>query len=381
MSILLRVWGLALLGLVATALLGTAADTLRPRGIELLLDNDSSVYFDGTIRSFLKLDQRISWSGAESTFAAEAVLRPRLERRGEWGTWRARGEFFLNQPMGTLLSDPVRDLYREALETRPFDIFQLSLEYESENWRIRLGRIRTPLGHYPVPLLTNALVDAPFLRTEVLGFTETGMFVRWRPGLWSFDLGLSNGESNLDTNSTKALVARTGLEWRSLRFGIWLKAHDGAGSEQQKKFGSVYGVDTSVQFRRWTIYAEGSLDEHGLYRGDADPQTLRPLSFYHREVYRGRRAPVWGGGFHIGAMLTFADFWIDWNYGVYWPEPIGVPSHDEPIKRALIKMTWNVARHFDVYALAIAENSRPQRFLELYNNSPRAVLLGVKVEF
>lgn len=380
MPTLLRATSLALLTLVVTTH-RSVADTPSPRGLELLLDEHSSLYFDGTVRSFLKLDQRIAWSGVESTFAAEGVLRPKFERRGTRGVWRAQGEFFLNQPMGTMLSDPVRDLYHDNFVTRPFDIFQLALEWETDEWLIRFGRVVTPLGRYPVPMLTNALLDAPFLRTEVLGFTETGALIRWRPGIWSFDLGLSNGEETLDTNSTKALLARAGFDWRSIGFGLWLKAHDGTGSEQQKTFGSRYGFDASFRLRRWTIYAEGIVDEHGLYRGDADPPTLRPRSLYHRDVYRGRRAPVWGGGFHLGAMLRLADFWIDWNYGVYWPERIGVPSHDEPIRRALVKLTWRLAPRFDVFGVAIAENSRPQPFIELYNNTPRAVLLGMKLEF
>jgi hypothetical protein len=375
-------WGLALWVIVGTpCFLKAEPPGPRPRGLQLLLDDESSVYFDATVRSFLILDQRIAWSGVESTYAAEAVLRPRYERQTGRGTWRAQGQFFLNKPMGAILSDPVRDLYRRNFETRPFEIFQLSLEWETDEWWILLGRIPTPMGRYSVPLLTNALLDAPFLRTEIVGFAETGMFLRWRPGIWTFDLGLSNGESTLDTNSTKALLARWGFDLPAASAGLWLRAHDGTGSEQQKLFGSFLGFDAQIRRGRWTIYTEGIIDEHGFYRGDGNPAALGRRSLYHREVYRGTRAPILGGGFHVGVMLSWEDFWIDWNYGVYWPERLGIPSHDEPVKRAMFKFVWSVSPRFDVYAAAIAENSRPQPFVELYNNSPRAMLLGAKFEF
>jgi hypothetical protein len=358
-----------------------AAEPSSPRGLRLQVDDSSSIELDATVRSFFILDQRITWTGVESTYAAEGVFRPRYETKTPRGTWRARGEFFVNKPMGAMLSDPVRDQYHQNFETRPFDIFQLALEWESDEWWIRFGRIQSPMGRYPVPMLTNALLDAPFLRTEIVGFTETGTFLQWRPGIWTLDIGLSNGEGTLDTNSTKALLARLGFHLPLTSAGVWIRAHDGTGSEQQKRFGSFLGFDAQVRLGRWTLYSEGVLDEHGLYRNDGNPAALGQRSLYHRDVYRGTRAPIFGGGFHVGAILRWTDFWIDWSYGIYWPERIGLPSHDEPVKRATLKFVWNIAPRFDIYAAAIAENSRPQPFIELYNNSPRAVLFGAKFEY
>ena len=65
----------------------------------------------------------------------------------------------------------------------------------------------------------------------------------------------------------------------------------------------------------------------------------------------------------------------------YWPQQIGVPSHDAPIYRALFKMIWTIAPRVDVFAVVISENSRPQPFLQLNNYIPRALIIGGQIEF
>jgi hypothetical protein len=373
---------LASLVLVGTA---RAQDAAPPRGLAFPLDEGSTITIEGAARAFLRMDSRINWSGVESTFGGEAVLRPLYESQTGAITWRARGEFFLNEPSGTsILSDPVRDLYRPNFTVPAFQVFQLALEAERGDWLVRLGRIRTPIGGYDVPMLTNSLMDAPFLRTEIVGFAETGIFVRWHPGPWSLEAGFSNGEPDLDTNSSKALVARVGYDAHRWSAGVWIKAQDGISSEQQKRFNSFAGFDAKVRFGDWTVYGEGLVDQHGLWRDPAllaNPAALGVRSLYGRDVYVGFGTPVYGDGFDIGATLRRDQVLFDWNWGAYWPQRVGIASHDAPIYRATFKTTWALTRHFDVFAVVISENSRPQPFIELMNYIPRALVVGAQMRW
>src|SRR5262249_38114630 len=280
-----------------------------------------------------------------------------------------------------ILSDPVRDLYRANFTVPAFQVFQLALEAERGDWFLRFGRIRTPISGYDVPMFTNSLIDAPFLRTEIIGFTWTGVFLRWHPGPWSFEAGLSNGESDLDTNSNKALVARVGYDARRWSAGVWIKAQDGISSEQQKRFNSFAGFDASVRVGDWTIYGEGLVDEHGLYR-DLDragnPLALGVRSLYNRDVFVSFRRPIFGGGFTVGATLRLERLLFDACFGAFFPGRIGIPSHDEPVYRHTLKCLWTVSRQVQLFVVGINENTRPQPFLELNNYSPSAILVGAQ---
>jgi hypothetical protein len=348
------------------------------------LPNGGSLELEGLVRGYYRNDQRIAWSGVEETLGAESVLRPLVTLpEGAW-TLRARGEFFLNMPNGTsLLHDPVRDRFQGDFSIPTFQIFQLAVEAERGDWLIRVGRIATPLSQLQTPILSNRLFDAPFLRTEIIGFAETGLFVRWHPDCWSFDVGISNGEPDLDTNSSKALVARVGIDRPRWSAGIWIKAQDGIGSEELKRFNSFAGFDASVRFGYWTVYAEGLVDQHGLYRDlDAiNPLGLSDRSLYGRDVNRAFWTPIWGGGFDVGATFRRDRLLIDWNYGVYFPQQIGVPFHDAPVNRGLVKCAWNLTERAQLFWVAIWENSRPQPFLLMNNSSPRALLVGAQIGF
>ncbi len=236
--------------------------------------------FSGLLRGFYRNDQRIEWSGVEDTFGAEAVLRGRWEtRQGPW-TLAAQGELFVNLPNGqSILSDPNRDLYRANFTVPALQVFQLFAEASYGDWSVRLGRFTTPLGGFLPPALTNSLIDAPFLRTDVIGFAETGLLIKWHPGIWSFDIGVTNGEPDLDTNSSKAFIARVGADLDRWSGGVWIKAQDGTSSEQQKRFNSFVGFDSRLHFDRLTLYCEGAIDEHGFYRDldkEGNPLALRP---------------------------------------------------------------------------------------------------------
>ena len=335
--------------------------------------------FSGLVRGFYGNDQRIEWSGVEDTFGAEAVLRGRFETENQGWRLAAQAELFLNVPNGrSILSDPQRDLYRANFEVPPLQVFQLFVEARYDDWSVRLGHFATPLGRYESPMLTNALNDAPFLRTEITGFAETGVLLSWRPGIWSFDVGVTNGEPDLDTNSSKAFISRIGAGTERWSAGIWIKAQDGIGSEQQKRFRSFVGFDAQAIFGPWTIYGEGLIDQHGLYRdlaADGNPLALVPRSLYGRDVFKAFRDPIYGGGFDAGVTWRRERLTVDLNYGLYFPEQIGRSFHDAPIHRGVAKVLFEVAPRLHVYAVGIVENKRPHE-IPFFDRAPPFMVLG-----
>jgi hypothetical protein len=376
--------GLTQAGLSRAQDQSTAPDESPATKLIFPLENGGSLEIGGALRAFYSNDQRIAWSGVETTFGGEGDLRALFTMPdGDW-TFRARSEFFLNEPTGnTILSDPVRNLYRDDYIVPAFQVFQLALEAEYGDWLIRVGKIRSPLGSNVVPIFTNSLSDAPFLQTEIIGFTETGVFVRWHPGPWSIDLGVSNGEENLDTNSSKALIARLGIDQPRWSAAVWGKFQDGIGSEEMKQFNSFVGFDASVRTGNWTFYGEAAVDQHGLYR---DPnagnlQEFNSLSLYGLDAYRGFDEPIYGAGFDAGAVYRYSRLMMNWNYGIYFPQHIGIPTQDAPVHRGLVKCSWDLTRRLQFYAALIFENSRPQPYLLMYNYAPRAMIFGFQFGF
>lgn len=349
------------------------------------IDDSTIVQFDGLMRGYYRNDQRIEWSGLEDTFGAEAILRPALQvTEGEW-TISAEGEFFLNQPYGSsILSDPVRDLYRANFTYPVFQIFQLYAQVQRGASTIRIGRSRTPFGRYDAPMFTNALADAPFIRTEAIGFAETGIFYHFEPGRWSLDLALVNGEIELDTNSSKALIARIGSVRESWQIGTSMKIHDGISSEQQKRYNSHVGVDAAWNRGPWVVYGEVILDAYGFYRdfnNQGSPLGLGKRSLYGRDFYRGRRAPIFGVGWHAGVTRRGERLLVDLNFGSFFPEPLGVPFHDEPIHRGLIKGAYSISRNLQYFTVVTIENRRPQEQAIFRTAKPLAVATGLQLVY
>lgn len=222
---------------------------------------------DGLVRGFYLNDQRIMWSGVETTFGAEGILRPLIQ--SEQGNWKvsAEGEFFLNPRFGrSILRDNERDLYRNNFDVDVVELFQLYCQAQRGDFRIRVGKTRTPFGSFQSSMFTNRLIDAPFIRSEVIAWTEVGAFVNWKPGLFTFDVGIINGERELDTNSDKGVVSRVGLDGDTWGIGVSVKAHDGISSEFQKRYNNHVGLDAHVQLGKFRIYGEAIYDEYGFHR-------------------------------------------------------------------------------------------------------------------
>lgn len=357
-------------------------DVLRYR-----VSPDTAFMMDGLFRGYLRDDARITWSGVETTFGAEGVLRPAfVSRTGDWIV-ATEGEFFLNMPFGSgILSDPQRDLYRPNFQVNTFQIFQLFVEASYDDFTVRLGRSRTPFGRYQSPMFTNNMQDAQFLRTDVINFIETGLFFRYRPNEWVVDFAIVNGEPDLDTNSSKAVVTRIGYETLYWTLGFSAKYQDGISSEYQKRYNNQLGIDGSISLGHWLIYGEAVYDQHGFLRNPAEAPFFNPVgigvrSLYGRDVFGGSEKSAIGGcGAYVGVTYR-ADTWlVDLSYGNYQPSAIGLPSHDASTNRLLFKTAYVAARNLEVFLVALAENKRTAD-PPLNNSQPYAFWLGMQYGF
>jgi len=359
-----------------------------PPAVNLLtfpLDESSFIQIEGLVRGYYRDDQRILWSGLEQTFGAEGILRPLLMSvQGEWAI-SAEGEFFLNEPYGSsILSDPTRDLYRANFNIQPFEIFQLYAQVQRGDFLIRLGRSRTPFGQYDSPMFSNDLIDAPFLRREVIGFIETGMFVRYQPQGWSIDVGLVNGEPDLDTNSSKGLVTRLAINRENWTLGASAKIQDGVSSDQQKRFDNIFGFDGCARWGQFTAYGEAAYDQHGFVHDFAllgNPLGLGVRSLYGRDVFKGDNQPIGGLGFYTGLRFRNDRWLIDGCYCFYYPEQIGIPFHDAPLSQGVIKAAYAITKHFQIFSFAIIENYRPKENSTIQKYHPYAFQNGLQLVF
>ena len=352
---------------------------------EELLDfwlNDSTFFrLEGIFRGYYRNDQRIRWSGVEDTFGAEGDLRPSLwNTQGDW-TVSAEGEFFLNMPYGAVLDTRKIHQYQGNFQVNTFDIFQLYTQADWGNWRFRLGKTRTPFGNFRVPMYSNSLFDAPFIRTDVIPFTEVGAFGHYQDDWVLADFGVVNGEQNLDTNSSKGFIGRLAIDRPNWTLGISDKSQDGTGSEFQKRRNSIQGVDASARHGRWVVYGEATRDEYGFnhdFNKFGNYSSLGVRSLYGRDVYVPGGLVGWG--YYAGFGYRGEKLLVDLNYGSYQPQHIGNPVQDSAIVRAVIKGDYALTPHLHLFAVSLIENRRPRDgVLDAYN--PWAVTTGFQFVF
>lgn len=60
----------------------------------------------------------------------------------------------------------------------------------------------------------------PLLYTEAILWKETGLMFKYHPNSFSFDFAVINGETDRDTNSSKAVITRLGFDAGDWAFGI-----------------------------------------------------------------------------------------------------------------------------------------------------------------
>ena len=316
--------------------------------------------FDGLVRGYYVNDQRIEWTGVEATFGVEGVLSPVYRHRfGDWDM-TLLGEFYLNQPFNRnmLLDRKERRSYAANFDVDTVEISQLLLGFRREDLEFRAGKMETPFGRTYFPLYSNSRIDAPFIRTEAIHWRETGLLIRYDPEWLVFDVAVTNGCDDRDTNSSKALVSRIGIEQERWASGISVKIQDGIGSEGQKEFNNHVGVDLMYRWGIFTLSGEAIYDEYGFRKTRFDPDDIFwGRSIYYRDLNKAREKPITGAGYYLNLGFTKGRWAGALNYGEYYPESIGNPKHDVTNRRGIVKLDYDLATRLEAYTVVILETS------------------------
>src|SRR6185503_13415125 len=166
------------------------------------------------------------------------------QRSGDW-EFSLEAQLFFNQPFdrNQLADTRERRSFLANFDIDPLQISQLTVGVRRGDFYTALGRFVTPFGRFYFPNYRDNFDDSPFIRSEAIRFRETGLLVQWDPGIWNLAAAITNGGFEQDTNSSKALVARVGIDAEWAAVGASVKAQDGIGSETQKTFNSHAGVD------------------------------------------------------------------------------------------------------------------------------------------
>jgi len=314
---------------------------------------------DGLARGYYLNDQRIQWTGVEGTFGVEAIVAPSIECScGGWDVG-VEGEFYLNQPFdrNVLTATPELASYQGNFEADTIEISQLVLSVRRNNLLVAVGKMTTPFGRTHFPLLTNARLDAPFLRTESILWRETGALLRYQPGWFVADVALVNGAEDRDTNSSKGIISRVGIEAESWCVGASIKWQDGIGSDSQKIFDNHVGVDGMVRRGRFTLSGEAIYDEYGFRQPGFDPLDITwGRSIYYRDLNYRTNVPITGVGYYVNLGFE-GDRWEGClNYGEFYPQKLGHPQHDVTHRRGIVKAVYHCSAHLQLYSVVMIEN-------------------------
>jgi hypothetical protein len=315
---------------------------------------------DAVVRSYYLDDQRIEWSGMEATFAVEGALTGRYERRFDDIGFAVGSDFFITQPYdGNMYDDPERRSYFANFEYRPFDISQLYLEVQKGRFVCRAGKIITPFGRFYYPVDTNLQFDAPFIRTECIRRRETGVLFRYLGECITTDVAMVNGCDDRDTNSSKGVVGRVGYSFEPFTVGISGKLQDGIGSEEQKAYNNHVGMDAACRLGKWTVSGEAIYDEHGGYHEFDPNQIFWEHSIYYREVNKGVHSRITGVGWYVDCLYRGDKWLLEFNFGQYYPERIGIPQHDAVNHRGIVRVGYDIVKHLQIYNVLMIENGLP----------------------
>ncbi len=318
------------------------------------------------VRGYYRNDQRVNWTGMEETFGAEADLTPRLRYRCGDFEFIVDSEFWINQPYerNPLLDNPERRSYAADFQVNQFEIGKLALVTNYGDWSFKIGKFETPFGraYYPIytnPYLsTNQAMDQPYIRTEVIQNRETGVLAHYKSGYFTTDIALANGGDDLDTNSSKALVARIGLESECWAVGASAKKQDGDGSEITKEFGTYYGIDMMLRQKAWTLSAECIYDQYGFGRPGFDPMQIYWIkSIYYRDESSGQQGvPLAGVGYYVDLDYAEGRWDVSLDYGEFYPLSTGTAPEQRTERRGLIKVAFQWAQPLQSYTVVILEN-------------------------
>ena len=346
--------------------------------VPVKIDDSTNLDLGSIFRSYYVNDQRIQWSGVEATFGVEAALSAEITKKIKNGKIEVLAEIFLNQPFdGNILVDEQRVRYLPNFEISACEIAQLYIGVSKGDFSIALGRGETVFGkNYSLPI-SNSYFAQPFFRTEAILMYETGLFLKYSPGIFDFALAVVNGGPQMDTNSSKAGIVRFGLKGKNWAVGVSAKAQDGIGSEQQKQYKNHVGMDLMFKIGRLLFSAEVIYDQYGFRKEFDEADIFWKRSLYYRDVFFEYETPVTGTGGYVNLQYEAPSWFIEVNFGQYYPEEIGYLFHDDPITRAIIKLRVRLAPRFFLYGMGLFENERVSEAL-FSGASPYAFLLGLK---
>lgn len=321
---------------------------------------DSQLRLWGVGRGLFYTDGRYEFTGQETSLAAEGQLLADWTRQAD-GWWAGlTGEGYLTQPFdrNILVDDPLRASYAHNFEIETLQLSQLFVSLGGDRWTVDVGKFITPFGRYYGPIYTNLLTDLPFLRSEAIRQRETGAQLRYHAGVWRHSAAITNGSSDRDTNSSKALVARAGWDTGTWAGGLSVKRQDGIGSEGQKEYNNHAGVDLSWTRGQFRLAGEVLLDEYGTRRPGLDLNDITwGRSLYNRQLNEGLYDPITGTGWYLNATWTRARGTSVVGFGQYFPEFIGDPVHDQNNWRLLLKNSWQLGARTELFASGFIEPS------------------------
>lgn len=325
-------------------------------------DGDFWYQVGGKARSFFITDQRIEWSGQETTFAVEGVLAGSLHQR--YGNWEMSldSEFFLTQPYdrNILRGGTERASFVNNFDLDPFQISQLNATARRGDLFFAMGRFVTPFGRFYFPNYLNSFGDSPFIRAESILFRETGLLAQWDPEGYVFTAAVTNGGFQRDANASKAFIGRAGIDRENFALGASVKLQDGIGSENQKQVVRHVGLDGMLRRGAWTLSGEVIYDEYGFKRpGYNVLDIFWGRSLYFRDLSNPAGGPLHGVGYYVNLGYEGAT-WSTWlSYGDFLPDPIGDIRHDTPNHRGLAKISYHPIPHWEFYSVILAENRAP----------------------
>ena len=329
-----------------------------PGDVPIPADDAGGFEIHALARGYYLNDQRIEWSGLEATLGAEAQIAPAYRQR--YGDWEvaALGDFYINQPFdrNQLADTPERRSYHGNWEVETFQISNLLLSAQYDKWLFAVGKMETPFGRYYTPLYSNLRLDAPFIRTEVINWRETGLLARGAGDLFVLDAGVMNGGEDRDANSSKALVSRLGMQRPNWAVGASVKYQDGIGSESQKTYDNQVGADLMFRCGGLTISGEIVWDEYGLRRPGFDLNNITwGRSIYYRDLNKAFHQSITGYGYYVDVAYQGERWFASLNYGAYHPEQLGVPEHDVVNRRGILKLARDIIPQWQVYTALIRE--------------------------
>jgi hypothetical protein len=360
---------------VCIILLGSGLTSLHGE-VKIKVDDTTRIGIDALFRTYMLNDQRIQWSGLETTFGAESVLTADIHKKFKWGNLKVYTQLFINQAFSkNILADDSRQKYLQNFEVDTLELKQLYIQVRKGNFTFGLGKHHSKFGRDYTYGFNNGFFDYPFIRNEAIRNFETGLFIGYTGGLLTLDLAVVNGSEDMDTNSSKAGIARIGLQGANWSIGVSAKAQDGIGSEWQKQYNNHAGFDLMFQIGALRISSEFIYDEYGFHREFSIDDVFWGRSYYYRDIFYKHKTPIKGYGGYVDVQYEGRGFLLELNYGQYQPEEIGHPYHDESIQRIMAKIRVRIGANFHIFGIGLMENEREKEPL-FDGASDYGVLIG-----